>query len=206
MGVNWKQGLLRAWVALSVVWLVLVGIGIFIGLGGLFRSLPELPETGMIEKSVDLACAYRSGIMPKDEVETVLPPGRPLEDQVRMKELVEEKKELVDALREERLRLFQAQLEQTPPSRGWEMRKTIKGFAEVLCDPALLGGVATNVPSDIEAKEIGRRISNLFQDARSEELRSRILETSAWLFIPPAVLFVVGIGIYWVVVGFKKGT
>jgi hypothetical protein len=66
--------------------------------------------------------------------------------------------------------------------------------------------VITNVPSDIEAKEIGRRISNFFQDTRSKELRSRILETGVWLFIPPAVSLVMGMGMYWVVTGFKKGT
>jgi len=164
MGVNWKRGLFRGWVVLSVAWLALAGI--LFGPSA-FSSLPELPETGMIEKSVELARAYRSGTVP-----------------------IEKKPYYEEALR-------RGLLIEIRPMAGKKDEMEI-----VLKDQTVI----SNVPSDIEAKEIGRRISNFFQDAHSKELRSRILKTSALLFLPPAVLLVLGIGIYWVVVGFKNGT
>src|SRR3989442_11165446 len=164
MGVNWKRGLFRGWVVLSVAWLALAGI--LFGPSA-FSSLPELPETGMIEKSVELARAYRSGTMP-----------------------TEKKLYYEEALR-------RGLLIEIRPISGKK-----DGMEIVLKDQTVI----KNVPSDIEAKEIGRRISNFFQDTRSKELRIRILETSVWLFIPPAVLLVMGMGMYWVVTGFKKGT
>jgi hypothetical protein len=164
MDMNWKRGLIRAWVVASVAWLVVAG---FLFGPGAFSSLPQLPETEMIEKSVELARAYRSGTMP-----------------------TEKKPYYEEALR-------RGLLIEIRPISGKKDEVEI-----VLKDQTVI----TNVPSDIEAKEIGRRISNFFQDTRSKELRSRILETGVWLFIPPAVSLVMGMGMYWVVTGFKKGT
>src|SRR2546426_9940009 len=64
MEMNWKRGLFRAWVVASLAWLAVAGFHFG---PGAFSSLPQHPETEMIEKSVELARAYRSGTMPTEK-------------------------------------------------------------------------------------------------------------------------------------------
>jgi hypothetical protein len=212
MGVNWKRGLFRVWVVLSVAWLVLAGILFGPGAFNSLPELPKLPKTEMIEKSVELAHAYHSGTMPERKqpyyVEALrrglLVEIRPMHGKKNAPDknyFIEQKAEsatneqLLDELSWKKT--FLDIIDENAP------RKPVPSdeLEIVLKDQTVI----TNVPADVEAKEIDRRISNFFQDRRSKELRSRILGTSAWLFIPPAVLFIVGIGMYWVAAGFRKG-
>lgn len=210
MSVNWKRGLFRAWVVLSVAWLVLAGI--LFG-PGVFNSLPEPPKTERIEWSLGLARSYHSGNMPMEKrpyyavalrrglLVEIRPmhgkgnaPNKDWWNQNKAESLANE--QLLDELYWKKT-FFDIIDENAPgkPVPSDELEIVLKDQT-----------VITNVPADVEAKEIDRRISNFFLDRRSKELRSRILGTSPWLFIPPAILFVVGYGMYWVVSGFRKDT
>lgn len=162
---NWKRGLFRAWAALSVTWLVLVGV--LFG-SSVLSPFPELPEAGMIEKSVELARAHSNGFIGFMPIE---------------KETAYE-----DALKRGLLRSIR-------------LMAGKKDKIEIVLQDQM---IITDIPSDMDAKEISRRISNYYQDRRSKELSNRIATMSALLLVPPAVLLVMGIGIYWVAAGFKK--
>lgn len=162
MGVNWKRGLFRVWVALTASWLIVVSA---LGISGFFSPLPAVPEIGMIEKSIDIARKYRGATFP-----------------------IEERQQYEKALKKGLLTAVRFM-----PGKTNELEITLADETTI-----------SNVPAETETKEIERRISNFFKNKRENELKSRILEASGMLFLPPIVLFVFGLGVRWVVVGFKR--
>jgi hypothetical protein len=196
---NWRRGLVRLWLVLSLIWIVMLGILADVGTHA--RTYWATPLTATIHATAPTAPAppMPNGPLVKSYADLILNDARTASAPTDSPARAQSSGQLIDPFDDPAFSF----------NRPTGMMQTFSSIDEARLERNIrkmvdLNAPETDIAAYLQVERVTPEMFRAMQERRRSAARQELLQFANLGLIPPVTLLVVGLGVGWALLGFRK--